>query len=571
MKKKWTIQKQIATVIAGVSVVMIGLFLVAFQRVREVIVRQYSNAAEQSVCAASQNMDYTLREIERVSKSILINYGMMDALKKNNRQVFLSQLTSYYNSNPIIKGIYVEKGHYYWYVGSNIEYGRENYPRVNLRDTSGEVVWIPTREVNVKMFSGSVPRYYFAMARKIVDIDSLEEIGSLCIEVDEWALQESYAALREPGAEIYIIDMEGNTISSSGGEYARNRFFQKIVNSGQTGGVEYDGYKQDWVTIHCPVNQTQWRLIKSIPEDILYAEINHLQHWVVIGSGLVFALSLAAGSFYSNQITKPIIKLIKQMQNVEKGDFTPVEINANNELADLRKSFNHMTGKIQELMNEAVVAEKNKNEMELEILQAQINPHFLYNTLNTIRWMAKIKKEDSISDSLLALVKLLRVSISLGKNLIPLREEIDYIESYILIQRLRFDQRFQIIYEIRKEDEEVLIPKLILQPIVENSLLYGIEEEGEPEKEDILTIRVFTEAYEGGIRIIIEDNGSGVSSEKMESIFKQEKNIDKFSKVGLNNINQRIKMHFGKLYGLQVTSAPLKGTRVIILVPNRNE
>lgn len=528
---------------------MIGLFLVAFQGVRGVIVRQYSNAAEQSVYAASENMDYMLQEIETLSKSILFNHEMMDALKKDDRETFLSQLTSYYNSNSILEGIYVEKGEQFWYVGSNIENGRENYPRSFLENTSGEIVWTPTREVNVQILSGRVPRNYFSMTRKIVDINSLEEIGSLSIEVDEQILQESYAGLKEPGAEICIMDQEGNTISG-----------------------EYGGNHQDLVTINSSLNQKRWSMIKTIPKATLYAEINNLQLWVMIGTGLVFALSLAAGAFYSNQITKPVLKLIKQMKDIEKGDFTvSVDINVNNELGDLGKSFNHMIGKIQGLMEEVVIAERNKNEMELEILHAQINPHFLYNTLNTIRWMAKIKKEESISTALVALVKLLRVSISLGKSLIPLREEIEYIENYILIQRLRFNQKFQIQYEIRKEDEEVLIPKLILQPIVENSLIYGIEEEKEIENEHILTIRVFTEACETGIRIIIEDNGPGISSEMIESIFKQERNINKFSKVGLNNINQRIKMHLGEEYGLQVTSASLKGTRVIILVPHSIE
>jgi len=567
-EKKKTIQRQIARAIAGVSVVMTGLFLAAFQGVRGVIIRQYSNAAEQSVYAASENMDYMLQEIETLSKSILFNQEMMDALKKENREAFLSQLTGYYNSNSIIEGIYVEKGEHYWYVGSNIESGRENFPREVLEDTSGEIVWTPTREVHVQILSGRVPRNYFSMTRKIVDIDSLEETGSLCIELDERILQETYAGLKEPGAEIYIIDREGNTISSLGGKVTGNQSFQEILDGSMSGGVESGGNHQDWVTIYSTLNQNRWKMIKTIPKATLYAEINHLQIWVMIGTGLVFALALAAGSFYSNQITKPVLKLIKQMKDVEKGDFTvSVDTNVNNELGDLGKSFNHMIRKIQGLMEEVVIAERNKNEMELEILHAQINPHFLYNTLNTIRWMAKIKKEESISASLVALVKLLRVSISLGKNLITLREEIGYIENYILIQRLRFDQRFQIQYEIRSEDEEVLIPKLILQPIVENSLIYGIEEEGDPEDEHILTIRIFTETCETGMRIIIEDNGPGISSEVIESIFKQEKNINKFSKVGLNNINQRIKMHLGEVYGLQVIPAPLKGTRVIIWVP----
>jgi two-component system sensor histidine kinase YesM len=259
----------------------------------------------------------------------------------------------------------------------------------------------------------------------------------------------------------------------------------------------------------------------------------------------------------------------KEMKSVEKGDFSVrVDTKINNEIGELGESFNHMNKKVEQLLDEVVSAERNKNEMELEVLHAQINPHFLYNTLNTIRMMAKIKGEESISSAIVALVKLLRISINLGKNMITLDEEISYIENYLLIQKLRFNQRFTIDYTIRDEDRAQLIPKLILQPIVENSLIYS-EEESE------INIHVYTKKVdlpnegEKEILIIIEDNGPGISPEVIERIQNGEKNINKFSKVGLNNVNQRIKMYFGEEYGLLIEDIDGEGTRIIIRIPRK--
>jgi two-component system sensor histidine kinase YesM len=243
-----------------------------------------------------------------------------------------------------------------------------------------------------------------------------------------------------------------------------------------------------------------------------------------------------------------------------------VESNVYNELDNLSESFNNMVYQIRQLMEDIVTVEHNKNELELEVLHAQINPHFLYNTLNTIRWMAKIKGEDSISDALVALVKLLRVSISFGKNMIMLQDEIEYIENYILIQKLRFNQLFEIHYDIKEEHKKLYIPKLILQPIVENSLIYGIDEA--EKREETIIINIFTREKDDHIEIVVKDNGCGIDEEVLANIFKQEQDINRFSKVGLNNVNQRLKLYLGEAFGLQIISTVGIGTTVIISVPN---
>lgn len=147
--------------------------------------------------------------------------------------------------------------------------------------------------------------------------------------------------------------------------------------------------------------------------------------------------------------------------------------------------------------------------------------------------------------------------------MITLEEEIEYVKNYILIQRLRFNQDFIIEYEIEDKYHKIMIPKLILQPIVENALIYCMDDE----REETLHIKIYTYPYEDLLRIVVEDNGKGISPEILKNIFKEEKNINKFSTVGLNNVNNRIKLYYGERYGLLIDTKEGIGTRIIIEIP----
>jgi len=203
-----------------------------------------------------------------------------------------------------------------------------------------------------------------------------------------------------------------------------------------------------------------------------------------------------------------------------------------------------MVEEMEKLIEQLVQEEKERNEIELEALHAQINPHFLYNTLNTIKWMATIQGVTSVSNAITALSKLLRISINFGNDMIRLKDEIDYVKNYIIIQKLRFNEGFTVAYDIDEDCLNAKIPKLILQPIVENAIIYGTAGE-----------EMFIE---------IEDNGAGIEPEKIDKILLKKNEGKRFSKVGLNNVNQRIKHYFGEAYGLKIRSDKDKGTVIII-------
>lgn len=550
------------------------IFMFLFQWMRNLIVERYSEESKQSVEAIGRAIDYNLMDVENLTNSILSNHELIDALKTGKVNEFQRNLNSYFTSSSNIDGIYTITSSGYHHVGMDIKDGIQSFPRKEVGNTSGEIIWVPTSKVAIRVLSGSVTKNYFFMGRKIIDVNSLEELGYMSVAIDESIIQESYIKLKEDRSGVVVVDKLGNVISALQEErdllpsFEGDYVYKLLQNSG-SGYHEFKRNGIAYVAIYADLNDGNWRIIKTIPKSVLYKDVNAIQFFTILITAILMAVIFLIAHFYSKKITSPISNMMVQMKEVEAGNLSVrLETNVDNELDDLSESFNHMVGQIETLMKEVVQAERDRNELELEVLHAQINPHFLYNTLNTIRWMAKIKNENSISNAIVALVKLLRVSISLGKKMITLKEEIEYIENYVLIQKLRFNQEFEIEYNIQEEYSGTYIPKLILQPIVENALIYGIDE-NDVAREHRLKIRIYTHKVGEDLYIVVEDNGPGIQEEVLLNIFQEERGLDKFSKVGLNNVNQRLKLYFGDAYGLEIKTKINVGTKVLIKVQNK--
>ncbi|MDF2844626.1 MAG: hypothetical protein K0R00_3052 [Herbinix sp.] len=573
IKERHSFRKQFLKAAIFLIIVFLIIFIVMFQNFRNTLRRQYGESEMQSVELIGNNADFLLNEVENLSNSMISNQELLSSLKIGENDYLIDKLYSFYISSKNIDGIYVITPSGYHQVGAELKDGIKSFPRYELDQTTGEIVWFPTTEKNVKILSGTMTKRYFSMGRKIIDITSLKELGYINIEVDENVLTGAFPDLQEDGSRIFICDTAGNIIASTEDDFttidnSTSSYFETMIED--ENGPNYVSYLDQgkkYVAIYTSFNYGKWYVVKTVSEAVLYSDLKRMQFYTIMIVLVTLVIMINATIMYTKKITKPIEIMMHQMKKVEAGNLNVrVTTNVYNELDDLSESFNQMVNQIKRLMEDIVAVEHNKNELELEVLHAQINPHFLYNTLNTIRWMAKIKGEDSISDALVALVKLLRVSISFGNNMIMLQEEVQYIENYILIQRLRFNQLFEIHYNIKEEHKGLNIPKLILQPIVENSLIYGIDEA--EKREEPIIIQIYTREKPDCIEIVVEDNGSGIEKDVLDNIFKQDQNINRFSKVGLNNVNQRLKLYLGTEYGLRIVSKVGVGTTVIISVPN---
>lgn len=555
------------------AVILIGIPIAAIsisysRTVKEIIKDKYTDTAVESVYEAGEKLNFILNDIEEFSTVIISNRNLLDMLKNASyysKDEFNNELRSFITSRDDIEVIELVLDEVRYSIGAKKIHEVEPIED-NLKDSSGQPVWLNTKNETIEILSGRFDKQYFTLARKIIDFNTLKNYGYLMIDLEEVLLSQAYKnLLDDSGAQVFICDRYGTIISHSdkskiGQSITSEPYAAKVLADGN--GHDYVQYKAsvDKVAIYSTIESNGWKLIRTISTNYLYQEINKIQRYLITGGMVYGILIILYILFFSFRYTEPIIKMRHVMNKAEQGDLNVrTKVTSSDEIGQLGNSLNNMIAEMQVLIDKLVKKEQEKMEVELEALHAQINPHFLYNTLNTIKWMAKIQGNKSVSTAITALIKLLRISINLGTDMITLDKEIEYVQNYIIIQKLRFNESINVGYDVDESCFDILVPKLILQPIVENSIIYGIEYG----KSDLnIQIRVFRE--NSNLIIEIADDGPGIENEVLANILKSTSDKNKFSKVGLNNVNQRIKLYCGDEYGLGIETELGKGTKVTV-------
>jgi two-component system sensor histidine kinase YesM len=331
---------------------------------------------------------------------------------------------------------------------------------------------------------------------------------------------------------------------------------------------EYQTDKKSTIVIS-PLSQPDCYIIQTISNNEIKEQHRMLiTIWVII---IVILLLIALLSVFilHHSIGKPIRKIRVRLNAVSRGDFKPdSSIEWNNELGDIGRGINKLSTDLEKLIETRIDDEKEKKDLEYKVLQNQINPHFLYNTLNSIKWMAAVQGADGIADMTTSLSRLLR-SISKGtKLLIPLSEELSLVKDYFNIQNYRYGGTIK--FDIECGDEhllDALIIKFTLQPIVENAIFHGLEPKG-----NVGSIRVIIEKIpDDDLRIIVWDNGVGISKEKIDLILSDDTVAPSefFKDIGISNVHKRLQYEFGAEYGISIESVLNEYTKMIITIPLR--
>lgn len=554
-----------------IAIVLIALPVIAIsitysRTVKEIIKNKYTDTAIQSVFETGDKIDFILQDIEEFSTVIISNTNLLEMLKNESEygyDDFKNTLRGFITSRDDIEVIdLVMQGRKYS-IGATKITSAYSIQKA-LMDSSGQPVWLPTKKENIEILSGIFDKYYFTLARRIIDFNTLDDYGYLMINMEEVILEQAYKSLiDDENVELFICDKNGVIISHPdkskiGTTIRYKRYANEVLTSKDNNSYVQYKDKIDKVAIYSTIDSNGWKIIKTISTGYLYEEINNIQKYFLLGGFLYGIVIILFMIFFSIRYTEPMMKMKKVINKVEQGDLTVrTEVHSNDEIGQLGDSLNNMISEMEVLIDKLVKEEQAKKEVELEALHAQINPHFLYNTLNTIKWMAKIQGNKSVSRAITALIKLLRISTNLGRDMITLEEEIDYVKNYIVIQKLRFNEAINLNYNIDSDCLGLTVPKLFLQPIVENSIIYGI---GDENNELNIEIKAFTRGED--LIIEITDDGPGIEDEILEKIFKSQTDRNKFSKVGLNNVNQRIKLYCGSDYGLQIETKVGAGTLV---------
>ncbi len=558
-------------VIAAILIVL-PVITISFsysRTVKKIIQNKYTVSETQSVYETGEKINFILDDLEEFSTLIISNSTLLKMLQNPalySQDEFDNVLRTFITSRDDIESIDLVLGGNYYYAGVN-KIGTAVQISAELEKSSGQPIWMPTTHKMIEILSGKFDKLYFSMGRKVIDFNTLKDYGYLRFDFEEAILQNEYSGLVEDRpkdySEVFICDKKGRIISHPnkiriGQSIKAEPYASQILNDNN--GHNYVLYKTDTdqIAIYSTIQSNGWKIIKTLSTSYLYQEINQIQTYLILGGIIYVGVILLFMLIFSIRYTEPMMKMMAVIKKVEQGDLTArTEIQSRDELGQLGISLNNMIAEMQVLIDKLVQEEHEKKEVELEALHAQINPHFLYNTLNTIKWMAKIQGNTSVSKSITALIKLLRISTNLGRDMITLREELDYVENYIIIQKLRFNQTVNLTRSIEDECLDLSVPKLILQPIVENSIIYGLQDE---RQEINILITGFIE--DGQLIIEIHDDGPGIEDEVLKNIFSDSTDKNKFSKVGINNVNHRIRLYCGNEYGLSIKTELGVGTVV---------
>lgn len=404
----------------------------------------------------------------------------------------------------------------------------------------------------------------FSLAKAVQDPETGEVLGVILLDIRHDIIQSSIngVTIGEKGF-VFVMDQEDNIVYTpvNGIVYRVN---PKWVKAMEPMSVQIQGGSYQIRSELSPY--TGWRTVGVFSMDEVMSSVNTIVYilftCVIISLVLVVIVSFK----FSRTLTNPIFKLKRLMKQAESGDLT-VRFNFehNDEIGELGQSFNHMIARIDQLIQMVYVEQENKRTAEMKSLQEQIKPHFLYNTLDTISWMARDYDAEDIVRLVDALTNMFRIGLSHGKDIITVKEEITHVSNYLYIQKIRYKDKLNYVIHVDESLYAVEVPKLILQPLVENAIYHGVKAKrgggtititGVPEGENL----VFT----------VQDNGAGMPQEKVEELnrrMSERSVLDEQKSFGLFYIRERIQLCYGKGYGVHVESTLGEGTRVTITLP----
>ena len=309
---------------------------------------------------------------------------------------------------------------------------------------------------------------------------------------------------------------------------------------------------------------TGWKVVGVVPDKIQTISINKFRYYVIITIIFLIMMLLVVNKIVSGKISRPILNLNDSVKSYEAGGKNRIYIGGSSEIRDLGYSVQKSYEQIEDLMKEIIRQQNERRKSEMDALQSQINPHFLYNTLESITWMVEAGKNKEAVFMISELAKLLRISLSKGRTIIKISDELQHSKSYMNIQMVRYKERFKIRFDVDDEINDYCIVKLVIQPILENAIYYGVGDIDIDDGEIVVTGKKIND----DIFITVEDNGMGMREEVVENILKDNSKTPKHgSGVGVINVHSRIKLMFGDQYGLSVESEADEGTKVTIHIP----
>ncbi|KRE69696.1 sensor histidine kinase [Paenibacillus sp. Soil750] len=528
----------------------------------------------------SSNIDSYINYMDNISRMVLSNYDIKEYLlkqvylgaigKEDLKQKISFQLNTVLNTRKDISSILIfgTNGEIIPY-NENIKLNPQVNPTVQswykkAIEAKGKVVISSSHVQNMILNDyNSV----ISLSRELSSDVGNEKLGVLLVDLNYSVINDICNKIKLGNrGYVFIVDANGNIVYHPEQQMINNNqkieLISEVMRTPGSSFVTSEGKNSRMYTIKTS-QSTGWKIVGVTYVDELVSNKKELQMYTFFGGIGFLIIVVLLSIILSLRISRPIKHLESSMKEVEKGNFDiQVDIQSSNEIGHLSNRFNRMTTEIKELMLQNVKEQELKRKSELQVLQAQINPHFLYNTLDSIIWMAETGKSKEVILMTASLAKLFRLSISKGQEFLSIFNEIEHIKNYLTIQKMRYKSKLDFEINVDKSILSCKLIKIILQPLVENAIYHGIRNNEGKGNIQITGIRK-------GDRILLQviDNGIGMSPEEIQNIYHKDRTTAKGSGIGVQNVDQRIKLHFGDLYGLHFESEFGKGTTVNIWLP----
>ncbi|MEC0209191.1 sensor histidine kinase [Paenibacillus ehimensis] len=578
---------------------MLGLLLIVsalyYKRTTDQLHQKIGEIAQKNFSQTMDLFDLLLKGYDSLTKSLNGNPDLQrllqapptqdSALRMINERTITNLIGAIYYSREDTIGIHVmsNSGAVYSYGNSmsviDPGFAESSWYR-SIRESSGEMVWLGVKEHSI--IDQAEKRPVFAFGRPLYDLHEHRPIGIVLIETDPKPILSGLANLSlSPRSEVYILSKAKQVMAVSAGtpkELSAADHWSDALGEGE---VRVDPQAGRLIVASKP-SMADWQVVSSTPDADLNVEQDQMKRFLLLVISVLVVVSTALATFVSRTISSPLKRLIQEMRQVERGNFRGLlHVKSYEEINILVASFNQMVNRMDELIERVKAVSISEKNAQLLALQSQVNPHFLYNTLDMIYWMLDEKGNERLGKVVLSLSHMFRYSSHWeGSSEVRLRDELEQIRDYLTIIETRLEGRVSVEMDVDPGWEHIRLPKMTLQPVIENAVKHGLERLDRPG-----VLRVYAKADDRQLRLYVEDNGSGMEPHVLDrlrcslganAVTTGEDGIRtavveagevRRGGIGLQNVHRRLGLMFGEAYGLHIDSSPGGGTKVTISMP----
>jgi len=512
-------------------------------------------------------IDQELKDVEVLASRIAYDTSIIELLKNSSdgesvskeqiqkiEGIMAGYIWSYRNTAMLIDAHLIDRhGNTYstsYSMSSNQEADLAIYSKILENRTDSVIFPIKTSQ---NALGGT--NYFFQVVRNVNAYISKQNYGLLLLNVNEKLLWDNYIRLTNGEKGFSIVDNNGVIISHKDKDQM-NKTLNSFVEANNRNKLENYYLKDGKLHIFHQINGYGWYIVESISLKSAMMPLKKIEFFLLAFGFLCVLLTGLALIVVAKKIAKPLALLTNKMTEFNNGDLSiQIPDSTYREFSEVSISFNELIHRVNYLLEENINNERQKRLLELDFLQAQINPHFIYNTLSSIRFYVEMGKHEAAEEMLYHFSKLLRRVLSRADEFVPLRDEINHLEDYIALQKMRYSNAFTVEFLLDKNTLDAQIPSFILQPIIENAIFFGLQ------ANRLIVIKVKAELADNDLYISISDNGIGISQEKITEIFSKEVQMNR---VGILNVHERIKILCGGSYGLTIEQNQPEGSKIIL-------